>query len=550
MEKILVFGHRNPDVDSICSCIAYAELRRLQGFGNYMAARCGNSNSRIDKILKKFGYTLPLFIGDVRIRAKDIMREDFPFLNETDSCYSAIENFEKYEMRTLPILDSQGKLLGEISGFEMGELFISRTKEMRKTRHLRATLRGVIDTLKAEVHCVFRADDLEDFYVRVGAMDISSFGSFIQKENLPPEKNIVVVGDRLDIQAKAIQMGVRCVIISGAFEADSSIIEMAVNRGVSLVSCPYDSATTALMVRMATRASQVMRKDPVVVSQEQMISQIAKRIKNFSERSIYVCDKHGKLLGLFPSAELLNPPKAKIALVDHNELSQAVLGAEEADILEIIDHHRIKSLNTAEPILFINKPLGSTCTIVSQMFEKSGISPSENLAGMLLSGIVCDTLNLKSPTSTREDAIEAKKLSQIAGISADEIAEIAFSSDSGIAAKSPEEIISSDCKIYEENSQSFSVSQMEDLDYSAFFKRADDIRAALENFRRQNALLFSALLVTNVTLQDSILIACGNDEFISRINFARNPEKNFFELPKIVSRKKQLIPHITSLLKE
>lgn len=546
----MVFGHRNPDADSICSCIAYAELRRALGFDNYMAARCGNSNSRIDKILKKFGYALPLFMGDVRMRAKDIMRENFPFLRETASCYSAMENFEHHDARSLPILDSEGKLLGEVSGFEMGELFISRTKEMRKIRHLRASLRDVVDTLKAEAHCIFRTDEVEDFYVRIGAMDISSFGSFIKNEGLPPEQNLVVVGDRLDIQAKAVQMGVRAIIISGGFQADSSIIDMAIERGVSLITCPYDSATTALMVRMATHAKHVMRENLTIVHEDQLLSQIARRTKIFSEKAIYVCDKSGKLLGLFSSAELFNPPRAKIALVDHNEVSQAVTGAEEAEILEIIDHHRIKSLNTAEPILFINKPVGSTCTIVSGMFEKNGIVPSKNLAGLMLSGIVCDTLNLKSPTSTQEDADEAKRLAKIAGISADQIAEMVFSSDSGIASKTPQEIISSDCKIYDDNSQKFSVSQMEDLDYSGFFSRIEEIRAALENFREQKGLIFSALLVTNVMSQDSLLIVCGDEDFVSRISFTRDPERNFFELPKIVSRKKQLIPYISSMLKE
>lgn len=549
-KTVYILGHKNPDVDSICSSIAYAEYKKAMGFPNYVAARCGNSNARIDMILRKFGFELPEFVGDVRLRAENVMKRDFLSLGENVSCYSVMETIDKYDLRTVPLLNSAGKLLGEVSVFDLGEFFIPRPREVREVRRLRATLRDVINTLNATVHVSFREDDMEDLYVRIGAMEVSSFDSFIEGEKLPPENNLIVVGDRFDIQIKAIQIRVRGIIITGGYGVDSSVLSMARANSVSVVSCPYDSATTALMVRMATRARSIMRTELAVVKPAQLLSGIAASTKKFFGKTIYVCDDSGKLLGVFSYTDLIDLPRPKIALVDHNELSQAVTGAEEAEIVEIVDHHRIGSVRTNSPILFINEPVGSTCTIISRMFARSGIKPSPSLAGLLLSGIVSDTLNLRSPTATSEDSAELDRLSKIAGISGAELSGYIFGAGSVILSSSADDIVRSDCKLYEENSNAFSVSQIEDLDYDNFFGKIEDIRAALERFRAEKNLLFSALFVTNVTSQDSLLMVCGSEEFISRISFARDPERGCFELPKMVSRKKQLVPYLSTLLRE
>ena len=183
-KTVYILGHKNPDVDSICSSIAYAEYKKAMGFPNYVAARCGNSNARIDMILRKFGFELPEFVGDVRLRAENVMKRDFLSLGENVSCYSVMETIDKYDLRTVPLLNSAGKLLGEVSVFDLGEFFIPRPREVREVRRLRATLRDVINTLNATVHVSFREDDMEDLYVRIGAMEVSSFDSFIEGEKL------------------------------------------------------------------------------------------------------------------------------------------------------------------------------------------------------------------------------------------------------------------------------------------------------------------------------------------------------------------------------
>ncbi len=548
MEQTYILGHKNPDVDSICSAVAYANFKKAMGFTNCIAGRCGNSNMRIDKVLSRFSTPLPKFVGDVRLRAKDIMKTKFVSLPVDSSCFAAMDIIDKYDLRSIPMVDADNKLCGEISVFDMGEFFIPRASGGKEVRHLRATLNDVIKTLNARAHVVFRPNETEDMYVRIGAMEVSTFGKFIETEESQPEQNLIVVGDRFDIQIKAVQMGVRGIIITGGYDIDTAVVEMAKAKGVSIISCDYDSATTSLLVRMATRAKKLMRKDVATIAPDKLLSKISTRTKDFN-KIIFVCDQDGVLKGVFSSVDLLDVPKPKLILVDHNEMTQSVLGANEADIVEIIDHHRIGAASTLNPILFVNKPVGSTCTIVSQFFARAGILPDANTAGLMLSGIICDTLNLKGPTATSEDAEEIARLEKLAGVSASELSDYIFGSTSLIASISPDAVITTDCKHYSEDGTDFSISQIEELDFSSFYNNIDSIRTALESYRKANKLSFSALFITNVMSQDSLLMICGSQNVIEHIGYVKDVDRNVFELPKIVSRKKQLVPYFISLLR-
>lgn len=549
MDTTYIIGHKNPDVDSICSALAYAEFKSAVGEKNFAAARCGNSNARIDRVLEKFGAPLPKFVGDVRVRAKDAMNPDFIKMRDDASCFSVMDAIDKNDIRSIPILGADGRLRGEVSVFDLGEFFIPHPKSAKEVRRVRATLNDVIKTLNASALCAFNGDCAEDMYVRIGAMEVGTFGSFIEREGTRPEQNLIVVGDRFDIQIKAVQMGVRAIIVTGGYEIDGAVVEMAKAAGVSVIRCRYDSATTALLVRMATRALPLMRKAAAVVGENFLLSKISAKAREYFGKNIYVCDPDGRPVGVLSNAELLDVPRQKLVLVDHNELSQAVTGADESDIVEIIDHHRIGVLRTASPILFMNRPVGSTCTIISRIFRERGIRPSRMAAGLLCSGIVCDTLNLKSPTATAEDAEELKALSEIAGANPAELAEYIFGGDSVADSKDAGEIITSDCKTYNEGGTEFSVSQIEELDFSKFFAKIGEIRDALDRYREQKGLFFSALFVTNVMTQDSLLMLSGAEEMKENIGYARDPERDIYELPKIVSRKKQLIPYLAGLLK-
>lgn len=553
MSSIYIMGHKNPDVDSICSVLAYAELKKMLGETGYIAARCGNSNARIERVLKRFNAPLPTFIGDLRLRAKNVMKSTYLSLPPDASCFSVMDLIDLHNLRTVPLIDKDKKLHGEVSVFDLGEFFIPRPSEAKQVRHLHATLNDVIKTLGASVHVLFRADEAEDMFVRIGAMEVSTFGSFIEKEDSRAEQNLIVVGDRFDIQMKAIQLGVRALIITGGYPVDSMVLDAAKSKKVSVISCVTDSATTALLVRMATRAAPLMSKNFATVKRDTLLSGISARIKDYFGKTIFVCDENSKVEGVFSNTDFLDLPRPKLILLDHNELSQAVTGAEEADIQEIIDHHRIANAPSSNPILFLNKPVGSTCTIISELFFRANLRPNKQTAGLLLSGIVCDTLNLKGPTTSNEDKIQAEKLSKLAGIDSTELADYIFSSDSVIVSDKPSAVIIADCKHYdttEHPEKSFSVSQIEELDFANFYGKIEELRAALENYRKSKKLLFSALFVTNVMSQDSVLMLCGSESFASKIAYVKDAERGIFELPKIVSRKKQLVPYLTNLLKD
>ncbi len=548
MDKTYIVGHKNPDPDSICSAIAYARFKELRGETNCIPVRCGNSNARIDKVLSRFSVPLPKFVGDVRLRAEHIMRKEFLKAKRTSSCYEVMDILDTYDVRTLPILNEDNTLSGTISIFDMGEFFIPRPKQARHVRHVNASLADIIATLKGDVLCGFDLDEIEELYVRVGAMEVSTFDSFIERENIPSKQSLIVVGDRYDIQTKAIHMQVRGIVITGGNKVEDYILEMAKAKKVSIFTSPYDSATTSLLIRMATRVDSLIKNDVEIVRRDFLLSKINMSKEEFFSRMFCVCNDDNTVAGIFSSTDLLNLKKTKLILVDHNEYSQAVNGANEAEIVEIIDHHRIGSLSSINPILVMNKPVGSTCTIVSELYRKNNMVPEEKIAGILLSGIICDTLNLNSPTTTQGDREEVEWLEAIVNISADELADYIFKSDSVFLTNTPEEVVNMDCKIYEHNDYKFSVSQVEDLGFDSFYKSLPDMKKALEEYREKNDLFFSCVLLTNVNTQDSILLAAGASDLIAKIGYARDGITGIFDMPNIVSRKKQLIPYFSNIL--
>jgi manganese-dependent inorganic pyrophosphatase len=263
-----------------------------------------------------------------------------------------------------------------------------------------------------------------------------------------------------------------------------------------------------------------------------------------------VLAEDGGLQGILSKSDLLKPVKTRLVLVDHNEMTQAVAGADQVTIAEVIDHHRLGSLNTQQPILFINEPVGSTCTIVADLFRRETIMPSPDLAGTMMAGIISDTLNLNSPTSTEKDALILAWLAQIAGVNPRELAGAIFSSGSVILASPPDKVVRSDLKIYDEEGVRFAVAQVEELGFGNFWSCGRDLAAALARLRDEEHLAFACLLVTDINTQNSLLLVKGDADFISRISYAHVEKDEIFDLPGIVSRKKQLIPYLASLLKE
>ena len=543
-----IIGHKNPDADAICSAIAYANLKILQGHQGYIPARCGNTNARIDTILQKFSQPTPLFVGDVSPLVKDIMMRNVVHINEEATLFEALELIDKHDVRVLPVTNTNKELQGYVSIFQMGDYFVPKFKEPRAIRQVHTSINDVVTALKADVKYVRDEDNLEGMFVKIGAMDIRSFGKFTAADAIPASETIVIVGDRWDIQQRSIQIGVRLLVITGSLGVDQEVIDLAREKGVSLIISPYDSATTAWTIRTASRISKLVESNSVVFGPDQRLNQVRRRIANSNAQAFMVTDEANRLIGLFTKTDVLKPNKTNLILVDHNEMTQAVPGASEVNIKEVIDHHRL-GISTAQPIRFINDPVGSTCTIIAQLFRQSNIEPTPEIAGIMMSGIISDTLNLTGPTATEQDTEVITWLEGIAGIKANELAMEIFNSGSILLSMAADEVISSDQKFYEENEFRFSVSQIEELGFSNFWDHSEELSEALESFVKNENLDFACVLVTDINHHNSLLLVKGDDEFINNISYPAVQKSHIYDLKGIVSRKKQLIPFITSTLK-
>ena len=548
-EPIYIFGHKNPDADAICSALACEAYKHTIGQTEYVAARCGNSNARIDAILDRFKTPLPRFIGDVTPRVGNIMQSMVRTVTKKSTCAGALELIDQYDVRALPVVDEGGQIKGLVSIFQLGEFFIPKPHEPRAMRRVKTCVQSIIDSLNAKVLHADNIDEIEELFVRIGAMDIRSFGSHHKENGLTSDRSIIVVGDRRDIQERCLELGVRLLVITGALEVDEEVIERARESNISLIVSPYDSATTSWIIRTATHIDGLFEPKVSCFSAEDHISSVKRRIANSNDPLYLVVNDEKKLIGVFSKSDILRPSSTRIALVDHNELGQAVNGASEVQITEILDHHRLGNIPTEQPILFINRPVGSTCSIVADLFKTHKLTPEPNIAGIMMAGIISDTLLLNSPTATPLEGELLDWLSPIAGIEPEALADIIFTAGSVVINSKPAEVISSDCKIYDEGELRFSVSQIEELGFDKFWKKEDVLGKALEAYRIKEKLFFSFLLVTDINSHDSLLVVAGNDELKASINYPQRGQSNIYELSGIVSRKKQLIPYISSLLK-
>ncbi len=548
-KPVYIFGHKNPDADAVCSAIGYAAFKKAVGEEGFVPARCGNSNARIDAILERFQVPLPVFIGDVTPRLEDVMKTDFWKATPDSTCAEALQLIDEYDVRSLPVVDADGKARGLVSIFDLGEFFTPRISDPLRMRKVRSTITAIARSLKATTVHVEDPDRMEDLFVRIGAMDIRSFGAFAQKE-VSPGQSIIVVGDRWDIQEKSLHLGVRLLVITGGLEIEPEMVERAKEKGVSLITSPYDSATTSWIIRSASFLENVYGTEIIRFHRDDKVRDIQKRISRKYAPLYFVTDSDDRLLGIFSKTDIFKPPTNKIVLVDHNEMSQAVNGADEVEILEIIDHHRLGNVPTDQPILFINQPVGSTCTIVADRFFREGLEPSPGIAGVLMSGLISDTLMLSGPTTTPTDKQVLDRLARIASVEPLDLAETIFRSGSVILESDPAQVIRMDCKNYTEGDVGFSVSQVEELGFDNFWNNEEVLKKALANYREEESLDFSALLVTDINRQNSILVVSADSHLVSGISFPHVKSNEIFDLKGIVSRKKQLIPYLTRLFSE
>jgi len=545
MSEVLVIGHRNPDTDAICSAIGYAEFKRRTGLTQAVAARCGDTNDRIDFVLHTFGVPAPRFVADVSPKVSDVMQREVLSVAPHATANEALGRMDEHNLRILPVLDEGRRCQGMLSLFKLSKFLFPGANRPFDSRRVLSSLRNLAQTLGGTLVVAPEADREEDLILTIGAMGLESFAQRL--EHHPREKLLVVVGDRWDIQNLAIRERVRAMVVTGGMAVERKTIEAAQRNKVGLITCAHDTATTAALCRGSIAVRHVVDENFQTFREESPLAEIKAAAVASGYVAFPVLDADQRTVGILSKTDLLRKVDRRLILVDHNELSQAVQGAEQVEILEIIDHHRIGALTTQQPILFRNEPVGSTSTIVADCFFRYGVELPPPIAGLLLAGLVADTLNLTSPTATAHDREILLRLEEISGVKAQEFKDKLFATGSLLTLKPAPQALTTDCKEYLENGVRFSVAQIEEIGFDQFWKRKTELLAALEDYRRSRDYLFSALLVTDVNTQSSLLLLAGEKKLAEQIDYPRL-EPGVHELRGVVSRKKQLLPYLTHCL--
>ncbi len=544
--ETIVIGHRNPDMDAIVSALAYAELKRRTGDATATAGRCGNTNERIDFVLGKFGVEPPAFFGDVRSRVGDVMERNVVSAHVREPVYQAMLRIGENRFRGLPVVDDNGHCVGLISSFKISRQLFPPPKEIDSHREVEASLANLCATIQGTVLVGPLCETPDRHLLVVAAMYTASFRKRIA--SLDIARVVLIVGDRFNIQHISIEAGVKALVVTGGLKVGADVLAAARAKGTVVISSPHDTATTVLLARSSITAEKMLYADFESLEPDTPLEEARREVAMSSQFAFPVIDESGRLEGILSKSDFFKPVPRQLILVDHNEMSQAVKGAESLPIVEILDHHRLGStISTDAPILFLNRPVGSTSTIVATCYEQADIPIPAPMAGILMAGVISDTLNLSSPTTTDVDRRVMARLAAIAGVDPATLAAEIFSVGSPLLTMTPEQAIGADCKEFEESGVRFSASQIEELSFSHFPEKKTALTDALERYRRSRDFLFSALLVTDINSQNSVLIVRGDESFTKHIDFP-SIEPHLWQLDGIVSRKKQLLPFLTNVL--
>jgi manganese-dependent inorganic pyrophosphatase len=544
--SVLVFGHRNPDTDAICSAIAYADLLQRTTRPDAVAACCGAPNQRTAFVLDRAGLPPPRIVMDVRPQMEDVCRRGVGAAALGDSFHAAYRRMHEGDLRALPVVDGGQRVVGVLSVLDLMDLFFRDAEDARRARTVETSLQTMCDVLGGTFQHVLRPEQRDELLVMVGAM--SSEGFTERMESYPAAQLIVVCGDRATIQLPAIEHGVRALVVTGGYRLSKGLVELAAARNVSVILSPFDTVNTTLRLKSSQFIDPVVDRDVITLPAKATVAEVRGTVERSKQPVFPVVADDGRLVGMAFKSDVLSPPRPQLVLVDHNELGQAVAGAEEAEIVEVLDHHRLGGgLVSTQPIRFVNEPVGSTCTLVARQFRGAGIEPSRGVALCMASGIISDTLHLRSPTTTDVDRDILAWLEPRCGVDLAGHAREFFAVGSALRSKTPCEVVREDCKEFTEHGVRFSISQIEETGFDLFWERKDELRAALEDFALRQRLDFSALLVTDVVSNGSVLLLSREPDGWEEINYPRL-DRGLYELENVVSRKKQLLPLVSRLL--
>ncbi|MDR0454135.1 MAG: putative manganese-dependent inorganic diphosphatase [Deferribacteraceae bacterium] len=543
MSAIYIIGHKNPDTDSIASAYAYAALKQMLFPDNiYLPARCGNANNQTKYIFRRNGLPLPRLLKDVYPKVSDIMGTSVISVNENDPVLYVFQKMEENRIQELPVTDSELRVKGLVGAPELIHLFIQEAVDQRPrylfhAAHIPGAINGY--TIHNGVKEEFRAA------IIIGAMPTGK--AFERIDRVGAEEAALVVGNRRNIIEYAVSRNIPAIIITGTKHGERIEADFTNYKGWVFLS-GLDSSETVRRVILSSPVSNVMNDKVSTVKADCYVEDAEDIIVNSRQRVLPVVDDKC-LIGVVTRTKMLHRHKTKLILMDHNEPDQAVDGIESADVLEIVDHHRIGAVKTNAPITFYAKPVGSTCTLVYQLYRSAGKTPGKKIAMILMGGIISDTVMLKSPTVTDEDRDALSDLENISGVDAHSYGMDIFSATDSLNSSTPESIINTDFKKYTEKGVTFGIGQVEVLTTSDLPDAVQGLLKELDVQKNQNELDWAMLLITDIIKEESILICTGFEAAEKRFSYRRSAPHCFL-LPGVLSRKKQLLPEILRIIEE
>ncbi len=538
MARVYVTGHRNPDTDSIAAAIGYAELKgRLDARNEYVAVRLGDLNAQTRWVLERSGASEPPLLPHVMLRVRDVMREGFPAAEDGEPVREVGLIMAHDDADLVPIVDEKGELVGAMTERALARRYV---RESREASRLDApTAIGAIAAVLEGEQLVGEGDTEVSGRVWVLAM---------ATESLPlgfEAGDVVVVGNRPDAQRIAIDTGVALLVTSNGSRPDDDILSLAREKGTAVVASPLDSYVTSRMITLSAPCRALMDREPQVVAPNDLLSDIAETVKDVEYRAAVVVDGNRRPIGLVTRGDLVNPTPRQVLLVDHAEQAQSVVGIDQAEIVEILDHHHIGSIETRVPVRATFDPVGSTATLVIERFRQSGMEPSRPSAVMLLGAVLSDTVILNSPTTTERDHAVIAYLEQALAIDATRFGREMFEHTSDLERVPAEEIVKRDAKDYEAGGHSMRIAQVETVGKDLGDRR-DELVKALDDVREREGHALVALMVTDILAKGSKLYVSGERPLIERA-FGKQ-ENGVIDLPDVMSRKKQVAPRLLKAL--
>ena len=544
--KIYIIGHKNPDTDSVCSAIAYAELKNRLNKGNkYAAKRAGQINEETEYVLKRFGVEAPGYLSDVGTQVKDMEIRETPGVEDSISIKDAWAIMKQTSAVTLPITKSDGKLEGLITTGDIAKSYMD-AHDNYFLSNAKTQYRSIANTVEGKVV----TGNPHGYFVKgkvvIGAAHPDKLGEFLEEDDL------VILGDRHEDHLCAVEQNVSCMIVCNHTEVTQDIKEAAEKNQCVIIESALDTFSVARLINQSIPVKCFMTKEHLTTfHMNDYLEEIKEVMTKKRYRDFPVVDKKGRFVGFISRRRLLKPKRKQVILVDHNEKTQAVDGIEEAEILEIIDHHRLGSMETMGPVYFRNQPLGCTATIIYQMYQENQIIPDKITAGLLCSAIISDTLLFRSPTCTPIDEAAARELAQIAEIQLEEHAREMFKAGSNLGNKSAQEICFQDFKQFTVNESVFGVGQINSMNQEELQEMKKLLKDYLPKAMEQNKLQMVYFMLTDILDESTELLCCGKD--------AREYILDAFDLPTdtgkivlkgVVSRKKQLIPALVAALQQ